>query len=67
MGNNASRSTQWSEEPARSSAPICGAIRPEPRFPSLPPIVCNRELAHEGEHCRTSYAGVAVIESWWAR
>jgi hypothetical protein len=67
MGNNTSRDTQWSEAPKRLAGPLCGAVRPEPRFPSLPPILCNRELAHSGEHCRTSYAGVAVIESRWAR
>ena len=46
MGNNTSRSTQWSEVPAKPSYKMCLHRQWEWPFKS-----CTRPQGHEGDHC----------------
>jgi hypothetical protein len=62
MGNNQSRATQWAEEPAKRTGPICGA-----KAPNWPYKICNQDPGHKGDHCRRDIAGSAVVEFWWPR
>ena len=62
MGNNATRSTQWSEEPVKDEGPKCGSV--SPRWPFK---VCKLRPGHDGEHCNKVLAGTKTVELWWVR
>jgi hypothetical protein len=62
MGNNVSRSTQWSEEPVKPTGPICGAMQP-----SWPFKVCNRKPNHDSDHCQQKQQGIAMVDVWWPK
>lgn len=62
MGNNTSRSTQWSEAPAKPSYKMCLHRQWEWPFKS-----CTRPQGHEGEHCEERLAGTVMVSTWWGR
>jgi len=62
MGNNSSRSTQWSEEPVKPDYPLCGH-----RQWVWPYKLCTLKPGHGGDHCNRVQAGTQMIDVWWAR
>lgn len=62
MGNNTSRSTQWSEEPVKPTGPLCGAVQP-----AFPHKTCNRKPKHDGDHCESKQCGTVIVTTWWDR
>jgi len=61
VSNNVSRSTQWSEEPAKQMGPKCGTLHQ-----GFPAKVCTLSPGHAGDHCNKTQAGTRMIEYWWS-